>query len=312
MLTVSELWGIQEPLLAMAALLELAIKTSSGYSKWKSLTYAWWCNLQLIKWPDRYDINKRFLEIFHIIYGDKFLSCKRFFISSISSFIFVLFSYWLILIIYSVIYNASFLEAEMNIDNREHFFYYFLNHVPKVKTFSFHNIAGLLWDSIGINLLPDIISLLETEWILKKATEKESNLLKLFLLDFILTSLIWLIAHSMAILLSMIYFNESINLTKWFFLDYRFNINNEFFYTKKLLEPKALSYICSTYSTSLLWALFLIAVLFLSSLKRASNIAVNILETKWVAKLPIGFSVGFLCLISWIIYFFYRLILLII
>jgi len=51
-------------------------------------------------------------------------------------------------------------------------------------------ILAVLFDSLGINVLPDFLSVAETGWILKKATKNNSNILGLFLLDLLLTTLI--------------------------------------------------------------------------------------------------------------------------
>lgn len=64
-------------------------------------------NQQVIKWPDRYAINQLFYELFTILYGEKIFSIRRILTSCISSFMFVIFFYWLSFNVYRIFYPIN-------------------------------------------------------------------------------------------------------------------------------------------------------------------------------------------------------------
>ena len=64
-------------------------------------------------------------------------------------------------------------------------------------------------------------------------------------------------------------------------------------------EPYWLAYVVTTYSTSFIWFAFLFTVFATAQLKRLSAILSHLLESKWVAELPILMMVGLLCMLCW-------------
>ena len=69
------------------------------------------------------------------------------------------------------------------------------------------------------------------------------------------------------------------------------------FYTSNDVDRFA--FIASTYATSIMWILFVFAVLLIAQLKRMSEIFVRAFELRLVHELPIAMIVGIPCLLSW-------------
>ena len=151
----------------------------------------------------------------------------------------------------------------------------------------------LLFDSSGVNIIPDFISVAETGWILSKATEKNSNITALFLLDLFLTTLIWVIAHCVAILYAtFILPGDPASLSIESILN---------MYSMHGAGDNWLSYILTTYTTSGIWFGFVLSVLLVAAAKRMSTWVLVILESKWVRELPLLFIVGVPCLLAWLV-----------
>jgi len=298
MISYSELWSIQEPILAMATILQTYMNFSGRIITWKNATADWWIKLQLIKWANRYEISAKFRELFQQIYGQKLFSVRRLLSSTTSSTIFLLFSYWLLLKLFLLYSNNIIIPIEGNP------YYKFIGYTEDFISHSHpFPIIFLIFDSIGINLVPDYISLAETGWIINKACKKESNLLGLFFIDIMLTTTISMVSHILAYMYSAIFIYGSPLSLDDFLFAYTFVHHNE------MLIGYAIgnwAFVASTFSTSLLWILFIFSVLSIALLKRLSSYAVAVLESKWVAELPIVLFVGLLCLFSWPILFFLK------
>ena len=296
MITYSELWSIQEPILAMALALEAYLRFSGRIVLWKNVTGDWWVNLQALRWPNRHEISEKFLEIFILVYGGKAFSLRRIVAVSLSSLFLTLVSYFLFVRI-----GQTFFEIG--------------DYILWISGFLGRNILGsevpasiarhldtftvflVIWNSLGINLFPDFVSVIETGWIIKLSTDRRQGIVTLALIDLTLTTLIWVVAHATAWVVTALYggFNYKV-----FFL---FMISQ---YGAQ--SPSLSAYIFTTYMTSILWFVFLFTVLAIAQLKRMSKIAVRILESRWVAELPIIIIVGNLCLLSWPILFLANLI----
>ena len=87
MISYSELWSIQEPILAMVLIVEGYIRYSGRMAVWRDSSANWWTKLQLIKWKDRAVINRRFLRLYNTVYGEKLISMRRIFSVTLSSLI---------------------------------------------------------------------------------------------------------------------------------------------------------------------------------------------------------------------------------
>ncbi|MDG4474660.1 hypothetical protein [Thiovibrio frasassiensis] len=297
MITYSQLWSIQEPILAMAGVIEGYLHFSGRLRDWRNFTADWWVNLQLIKWSDRDQINAKFLEFFNLVYGEKIFSFRRLISAIVSSILFT-FIFYIILTRISI-YLGGFEYIDLSKNN---YFFEWLGYSDGViEKLNHIYIAAVLFDSSGINILPDFVSIAETGWILKKATEKNANLPALFILDLFLTSLIWFAGHASGTLYSAYILPGDLALLS---LEC---IKNDY----SLIQGNGsvwLSFILTTYTTSIIWFCFVFSILFIGGAKRLSKRAVVILETKWVFELPVLTIVGLLCLLSWPILFFVRVI----
>lgn len=169
----------------MCLVVEGYIRYSGKMATWRDLSANWWTNLQLIKWKNRAVINRRFLRLYNAVYGEQLFSVRRLSSVTISSLIFTFLFYIFFTRLtilhgmpdYIPISNGYFLN----------FFNYYETGIEKQHPLF---ILAVLFDSLGINVLPDFLSVAETGWILKKATKNNSNILGLFLLDLLLTTLI--------------------------------------------------------------------------------------------------------------------------
>ncbi len=264
----------------MAAAMEAYLHFSGRIRAWRNLTADWWIRLELIEWRDRFEVNKKFLELFHIVYGNRPLSVRRFVSSSLSSILFVFFSYFLLLRIGQSFFGVGEYAPELG-----HQYARVLGYEGGAMEYtSPYKLFELVWDSLGINVVPDYLSIIETGWILGLATRAKSNIAKLAALDFVLTTLIWLFSHFVAFVVTK--FTVEPHLTLAYFLSV-------------YSEPYWLAYVVTTYSTSFIWFAFLFTVFATAQLKRLSAILSHLLESKWVAELPILMMVGLLCMLCW-------------
>lgn len=290
MITYSELWSIQEPLLAMAGIIESWFYFSGKAKLWKRTTVEWWYNLQMIRWPEIHEINEKFNGLFCAIYGKKVLSFRRFIASLISSILFLLGIYFFLEAIKVAVLKSpdSFYYRGLDFFSR-----FFFQEGEIINKFSIKNTFILTYESLGLNVFPDFISLCETSVILKLASRRESNLMKLVIVDFVFTTLIWLVAHLLAY---------------WFYLLTKVGPAVPFgtFYNFTTLDASWISYVLTTYSTSFFWWLFILVVVFTSIMRRFSTFLTKILETRIVMEIPIMIIVGIPCLLSWIVLFVLR------
>jgi len=296
MISYSQLWSIQEPILAMCLVVEGYIRYSGKMATWRDLSANWWTNLQLIKWKNRAVINRRFLRLYNAVYGEQLFSVRRLSSVTISSLIFTFLFYIFFTRLtilhgmpdYIPISNGYFLN----------FFNYYETGIEKQHPLF---ILAVLFDSLGINVLPDFLSVAETGWILKKATKNNSNILGLFLLDLLLTTLICFFSHIVAYLCTAFIIPGNIRYLSMDIVKYNYSIYNGIGVSK-------LAFILTTYITSFFWLCFVCSVLFFGLAKRISKFSVLILESKLAQKLPLSLIVGIPCLLSWPVLFLLNII----
>jgi len=288
--TYSQLWAIQEPILAMTAIVELWLNFSGGAKAWRNATAEWWVNLQLLHWRDRTQINGQFLNLFNVLYGERMLSLRRFIVSLCTSTLFVLFVY---VLLYRIGQSYWGLETHTFTGLNRLFDWvgYDSDTIPHLHPL---HLAILLVGGLALNFLPDVLSISETGWIIRKASDPSRSLLGLFLLDILLTTALWLGPSA---------------LEYWF--------NTTFVYTKEAWDfsnryttPSYLNHIVyalTTYSTSVVWFGFVGTVLLLAFCKRASTLVVRVLEWRVVSTLPVAMIVGTLCFLAWPVLFVLRL-----
>lgn len=287
MITYNELWTIQEPLLAMAAVFDGIFRFSGAARSWKMATAEWWYKLQLIKWPDKHKISGVFYDLFITIFGTKTLSVRRILLSAIASCIFLVAIYYSLEAIMKAV-NHDWPSGYYGIPDI--FSSWYIGYYEFVPTYSIKHLFGIIYGSFGLNVIPDFISLCQTGYIIKLASRKGSSLLKLSFLDFILTTLIAVSAHIIMIIIFVNTYDSSISEL--------LNMN----YTLQSC-PDKFSYILTTYFTSISWLGFIITVSSIAALKRSSDLMVWLFETKIVQDIPFLLIVGVPCLISWPILF---------
>lgn len=283
MISPGEFWSLQEPVLVMAAVLDAYMKFSGRLQDWRAATAEWWVGLQLIHWPQRHEISQRFLEITYAIYGRKMLSWRRVFSSCTSSLLLTFVFFFLILRLNQILFGIG------DVDYNANYVVDFLGHTG--GSISYSNplyLISVAYDCVGFNFIPDFISLAETCWVIKLAAQRKYNLFFLFFIDFVFTTFIWVVAHLIAFVYSSLILG----------IDLAPLLNN---YDADSVP--ILAYVATTYSTSLIWFVFLFTLLIVSAAKRASSFAVALFESKWVVELPIFLFVGVICLVSWPIYF---------
>lgn len=296
MISYTQLWSIQEPILAMLLVIEGYIRYSGKMAAWRDVSANWWINLQLIKWKNRAVINRRFLRLYNTIYGEKVFSVRRLSSVTISSLIFTFLFY----IFFTRLTILQGMPDSLWISNS--YFYNFFNYY-EAEIGKQHPlfIAAVLFDSIGINILPDFLSVAETGWILRKATKPNANILALFVLDLVLTTLICFLAHALAYLYTVFILPGDLRYLSMEVIRYNYSIFDGIGVSK-------LAYILTTYITSFFWFCFVSCALFFGLAKRISNYSVLILESNLVQKLPLSLIIGIPCLLSWPILFFIKII----
>lgn len=309
MLTYKELWEIQEPLLAMAAILQSYLQFSGSLKQWKIATADWWINLQLITWPERHQINQKFLEVFDQVYGGKTFSWRRLYRSTLFSIFFVFCFYWLFVRIGMAFFKLP--EEFLAAGNSTLLSLFQINIVTEAQALPWFDPITLLvvfYDALGLNVIPDFVSLLETAWILRIACKKEAPLILLLLLDFLLTTLIWMAALGVATLNTAIltYGIDFFTSHDFPIYDYLNKVFNFSLPTAVSPVPFYWAMVSTTYTTSLLWILFIVTILSIAFLKRTTSILVTLLESKWVINFPIVLVVGIPCLIAWPVLFTLR------
>ena len=287
-LTYSELWSVQEPILAMAAIVEIYFRFSGGVQSWRAATANWWYNLQMIRWPNRREISLRFYEIFVVIYGDRMFSGRRLVASAISSILFVLITYWFLVNLGQAFFDLPITAVKKGI--QPPWLDWIASPGQIIRYLELRDLTLIIYDSLGVNLVPDMISLAETGWLIKMAGTGKRSLTALFFLDLLLTSLIWMTAHGIAHVGTVV-------LVRPIDLSLVYSFTNSAW----------VAYIISTYATSILWLSFILAVLIVSTAKRTSQLAAVILESRWVSEIPIALIVGIPCLLSWLVLFILRI-----
>jgi len=290
MISYSELWAIQEPILAMAVVVETYLHFSGRIREWKTLTAKWWYELQVIPWPRNNDLSKRFYDLFIAIYGIRLLSFRRVIASALSSLFFIVILFWFLNRIGQTFFNWSGTIYALHVPP---WLTWLVLPGSTIPSLSIPKVAMTLHDSLGFNLIPDIISIAETGWILRKASESGSKLSKLAIIDFAFTTLIWIVAHSIA-------YAYTTGIEMGSFAAVPLSVVYS--------DATWLAAIGTTYSTSLLWIGFLFTLYIMIFLRRASSTLVSLLESKLVQELPFALMIGIPCLVAWPTLFIARLI----
>jgi hypothetical protein len=185
--------------------------------------------------------------------------------------------------------------------SNNYFFNFFNYYATEIEKQNPLFIAAVLYDSVGINVIPDFLSVAETCWILRKATNPNSNILVLFLLDLILTTLICFFAHVFAYLYTVFILPRDLRYLSMEVIRYNYSIFDGVGVSK-------LAYISTTYITSFFWFCFVSCTLFFGLEKRISRYSVLVLESNLAQKLPLSLMVGIPCLLSWPILFLIKII----
>lgn len=290
MLGYLELWQIQEPVLVMATIIEAYLHFPGRFRAWKEMNAEWWYRLQLIKWPDRFDINNKFYDLFVRIYGAKAISGRRLLVSAISSLFFVTVLFWVITRIYQTFFE---LTDVIVLRTAPPLLAKFVSPGETLSLFSTKNFLLVLYDALWVNIIPDMISIAETGWIIKRANRKGSSLWQLFALDLFLTTLIWITAHTIGYS-----FVTKIGLGGFGLISI-----SEFY-----SDPVWFSYAVSTYATSAIWIGFIISVLCLATLKRMFSFMVRVLESSLMQEFPVFLMIGIPCLFCWPVLLIIRMI----
>ena len=289
-MTYSQLWSIQEPLLAMAGAIEVWFRFSGKIQAWKDATAEWWFTLQTLRWPNRNEITHKFYDLFCAIYGAKVLSVRRFIASTIGSYLFLYVSYYFISGILSLKGNPG----QYTYHGLDFFSQLFFSEGAIFSVYSLKGAFLIGYGAIGTNLIPDFISLAETGIILKFAMRKNAHLGWLVFVDILLTAGVWIASHWTAYWFASITTKGTIGL---FWDIYNFNVR----------DPTWFCYALTTFSTSILWWLFLVSVFTVIWLKRVSKFIASILESSVVAEIPLVLIVGIPCLLSWPALFLIRM-----
>lgn len=277
----------------MVGVLQSYLFFSGLLNRWKNATAEWWVNLQLITWPERHQISEKFLEIFNYIYGAKTLSWRRLFTAVLFSTFFIIGFYWLFVRIGTIFFH---LPDERILFNNPYFSYFGYNEsIHRLHPLSFFFVA---FDSLGMNLIPDFISLAETAWILRLASKKGAYLLPLIILDLFFTTIICMVAIILSFLYTKDFFYSGVEITIFDAIMFNFFGSGN--------TPFLWAVVGTTYTTSIIWVMFLLTILIVSILKRTSNTLVKILESNFVTQLPVVLVVGIPCLLSWPILFVLR------
>jgi len=153
---------------------------------------------------------------------------------------------------------------------------------------SFPHFLMVVWDSLGYNVVPDLVSLAETAWIVGLASRPRAKLLLLAAFDIIFTTAIWFIW-----IFATLWLFEGRSLGN--FVAYIFKANSSGF-------PIHWYFALTTYFTSTLWIGFVFLTLLLGTLRRAVGWVVRLLESRSVQELPILFFTSVICLGSWLVF----------
>ena len=290
LISYKDLWSIQEPILAFAAIIEVYLHTSGILNRWRDLATNWWANLQLMTWPQRGEISVQFQKLFSLIYGHKTFSRRRVISAIISSLFFTIFFYFLFVRINQSLFDIGDIDYRTDISP----VFMFLNHriysdYPIFYPYTHPiRIAALIFDALMLNMIPDFISLSVTAWLIKVASAKKVRLSLLLILDLVFMTLIWICWHG-----TRYYFETLLSPPG------RLPITQ--YYT--VADPDRWAFVATTYSTSIMWIIFLIVIASIIIMKQVSPLFVKLLESRFVNELPIATMVGIVCLISWLVLF---------
>ncbi|MFH0780409.1 MAG: hypothetical protein V2B20_00410 [Pseudomonadota bacterium] len=262
----------------MATVMEVAIHFSGIKRQWADRCADWWVNLQLISWPQVPAVSQKFCDLFDAVYGANAVSAKRLFSSAISSLTSVVVIYYLLVAILPVDYSESFIllgPFGSQVFTSSHIDIYSLKH-----------LYLLLYCAVMVNIVPDMISLFETGFILRFSRNGGVNTFMLFIVDLALTTLIWIAWNIYLMHFDPVVAQWAESNSLWSL--YSFDSS-----------PLWITFAISTYATSLLWFAFVSIIVAIGSCKRASRRLVSIIESPVVAQLPITLIVGVPCLVAW-------------
>ena len=277
----------------MAGVCEFWFHFSGSIRTWRNATVEWWYQLQMVNWPEVNEISDKFYELFCIVYGKKILSARRIISSSLASILFLYCTYYIIITFLLSIgyYSDQYIVGRLGLISPA-----FFNEGEVIK---FLSIKDFLWvgnNAVWVNIIPDYVSLVETGIIIHLASRKGAHLGRLLIIDFIITTLIWVITHYVCNLL-INFFSQSSLTNSYSFLS---------IYDPKKQIPNWTVYALTTYSTSFIWWMFLSTVFAANTLRRSSIWAMRLLESRIATELPVLLIVGMPCLFSWPILFIAR------
>lgn len=305
-MTASDLWTFQEPILVFAVILESILHSTNRMRAWRSATFNAWYRLQTIDWIERAKISEKFSRGVDLVYGPKLFSLRRVLSGTLSSILACILVYAVLMLIGGYIFEMKYefvIPEDPLVYDRG--LAKLLNRgtvalfppgaylIPSVR----HGLM-CVWDSLGWNVVPDIISISETAWVIRLASNARSSLLRLAVLDLCLTTLISLTWICVVALL--IYRVNPVGILSGLLVFGNageggglHHVNFSLFWI----------FILTAYATSALWLGFITLTVVFGFLRRVSSLAVRVLESRTVHELPIGSAVGMVCLASWILYF---------
>lgn len=278
------LW--QGTLLLMAAVIDQTVNNSNIKTIWSKKRKNWWISLHLIGWPQLEEVSIRFHELFISVYGDSYFSFKRIFSSIISSIFFAISIYYLIILVFpDESYHLTVSLGE--------FGSCLFESKSSAKPYTIDHLILLIYYTAMVNVVPDMISVAETGFILKVSAKSNIGLAKLFIVDLFLTTAIWVLWISYLFHFDPVFVEWSKSNS---IIDLYGN------------SPTWYSLTISTYSTSILWFIFVFTVVALGGGKRSSRMIKQILDLEWVKtlsfKYPVFIILGLPCVFSWPILFF--------
>ena len=281
-----QLWGIQEPILAMAVVIDAVFNLSVIKNYWEKSSNSLQEAQKKIIWPKPVDLSKKFYNIFKVIYGKERLSLRRLITSALSSIFFVVIIYYSL----ATFFNFGTVEAHFQLGWFSSIFF-----SSSINTNTFEYLLMLIYCSIIINIIPDMISLAETEWILKKAIKNDVNLFWLFILDIFLTTLIFVVWNIMLMKFDPV-------ISKWTETSSILSL-----YSFQRSTPLYESFAISTYSTSFFWISSVVVILLIGISKQMSRIILLFIKIPLFSK-SVSLITGLFCLFSWPLLFILRMV----
>ena len=247
-----------------------------------------------MKWPDRALLSAAFLRAFHRVYGKRFFSWRRVIAGSISSLIACSMAYLAICLGIKHLLGWQKFGMFVEYGREGSILFRALEGLSRIlfapgwyESPSFSELLMIAWSSLGFNIVPDLVSIAETAWIISLASRPRANLLSLVVLDLILTTVIWFIW---------------IFAADWLLLGFSFDTFVTHLSPSRSGIAAEWVFALTTYATSALWIGFVIVTLIVGTLRRTSICVVRLLESRLVQELSILFLTSVICLASWLVF----------